>query len=528
MFNGIDTKNIILDSFKLAKQEKDILTIYDRYELKFCIKTGEEKTIILYTDNGTIPENTPDEYKEKENEFQSKIQEFFLRPLLKTNKSTSRIYLGSFNYKDTSKPVNDINSVNRLTGCTNQQIFNDLIKVLELFENEEITYEEFMKDYSKIVGIQEKQKESKDSEDFKTSLNPNNYGKETKTPKTGKHYALGDIHGYKEPYDTALQILKPEDSLVLLGDVIDRGPNGIAILQDLIRKKVNTPESNITFILGNHEKMMFEALCYILKLNLSPKIINSINSYFSSYSQQKSIYDRYKKTGHSDIKLAEELGKKCVEIEKSIEQIMLEINPNIDIYKMIEVIGNWCQARNGGVKTLQAFMNLKEDEQKNIFEFLKNSYVMKQQKIQGRDILFVHSRPPQDINLVKNLKESNPDGIKATQLPYDELNFILWNRDIDTYSPCKKLGIETVCGHTYEFNTSIVDKQKGFVRLDEGCSHRSSASVGLYCIEDDTVTHIGQDGTILEPNSNGKIKLIDEKGNESTINGSKIPNEVVR
>lgn len=43
-----------------------------------------------------------------------------------------------------------------------------------------------------------------------------------------------------------------DDTLYILGDVIDRGPDGIALLQEIM----NT--SNMVMILGNHEHMMIE------------------------------------------------------------------------------------------------------------------------------------------------------------------------------------------------------------------------------------------------------------------------------
>lgn len=530
MFNGIDKEKIDLNSFQLSKQKTDILTIYDRYELKFRLITGEEKTITLYTDKGTVPESTPDEYKGRESEFQNKIKEFFFKTLFQRDKSESRIYVGSFNYKDNSKPVNDIYSITKDGFRRKQDLFDNLTEALELYENGEITYEEFIEDFPELTKNQES-KESKNSrqnraEDFRASLNPDNYDKETEPPKIGKHYALGDIHGYKEPYDTALQMIKPEDSLVLLGDVIDRGPNGIDILQDLMRRKVNTPESNITFILGNHEKMMFDALNYILRLHLSPETINNINDCYNASYRQKRIYEYNQETGDGDMELAEELGRMCTSIKENIKRTISNNNINVD--RMIENIGIWCHSKNGGAKTLQAFMDLDEDEQKNIFEFLRTSYIMKQQTVQGRKILFVHSRPPKDINLVKGLNQSNDYGIRPTQLPPEELNFVVWDRKIDTYSPCKGLGLETICGHEYEFNTAIVNRQKGYKRLDEGCGHGASSSVGLYCIEDDTVTHIGQDGKVFEANGTGKIKIIDERGKEETIEGTKIPTEFAR
>ncbi len=529
MFNGIDEDKINLKTFRITKLKRDILTIYDKYELSFFLKTGEEKRITIYVDKGTVPKDIPDEFRGREEEYQKKYKEFFLKRLFQSNKSESIIYLGSFNYADNSKPINDVSSHVNYNGQSKDDLFKDLIECLELYENGKCTYEDILETFPELANNQA----SKGSKEPRENAQPNkvNYFKDSlrnaeehnKTHKTGKHYVLGDIHGYKEPYDVALKMIKPEDSLVLIGDVIDRGPDGIKILQDLMRRKANEPESNITFILGNHEKMMFEALNYILRLKLSPEIISMINQCYNKNRQMNKIYKYHDETGEGDLELAEELKKLCKEIKKDIENSIQKDNINID--QMIKTIGIWECVANGGEKTLQAFMNLNETEQKNIFEFLRTSYIMKQQNIQGKDFLFVHSSPPNDINLVKKLKQSKDGGIKANQIPHDELNFVVWNRDVDTYTPCKQLGLTTVCGHTYEANTTEVNRQKGYIRIDEGCGHGPSCSVGLYCIEDNSVIHIGQDSKAFETYDTGKIKIIDESGKQTIIEECQIPKE---
>lgn len=69
-------------------------------------------------------------------------------------------------------------------------------------------------------------------------------------------YVLSDIHGNAKNFDAILQqiCLQPEDTLYILGDVIDRHPDGIRIL----RKIMSMP--NAKMLLGNHEYMMLEAL----------------------------------------------------------------------------------------------------------------------------------------------------------------------------------------------------------------------------------------------------------------------------
>jgi serine/threonine protein phosphatase 1 len=76
------------------------------------------------------------------------------------------------------------------------------------------------------------------------------------TPRT---IAIGDIHGCLEPFErllTALQ-LDPEDTLVILGDVIDRGPDSRGVLERLLSLRA---ECRLVCILGNHEEMMLDTI----------------------------------------------------------------------------------------------------------------------------------------------------------------------------------------------------------------------------------------------------------------------------
>ncbi len=71
-------------------------------------------------------------------------------------------------------------------------------------------------------------------------------------------YVMSDIHGQKRRFDSVMrQIgLRAEDTLYVLGDVIDRNPDGIGIL----RRIMAMPNANM--LLGNHELMMMNALHY--------------------------------------------------------------------------------------------------------------------------------------------------------------------------------------------------------------------------------------------------------------------------
>lgn len=69
-------------------------------------------------------------------------------------------------------------------------------------------------------------------------------------------YVMSDIHGNKERFESVMkQIdLHPEDTLYVLGDVVDRNPYGIEILQTIMKMP------NAKMLLGNHEYMMLNVL----------------------------------------------------------------------------------------------------------------------------------------------------------------------------------------------------------------------------------------------------------------------------
>lgn len=70
-------------------------------------------------------------------------------------------------------------------------------------------------------------------------------------------YCLSDIHGELDRWQAMLDLIQfsDNDTLYVLGDVIDRKPMGIEILQDIMRRP------NVHMILGNHEQMMLDTFC---------------------------------------------------------------------------------------------------------------------------------------------------------------------------------------------------------------------------------------------------------------------------
>lgn len=66
------------------------------------------------------------------------------------------------------------------------------------------------------------------------------------------HYVISDIHGEADMFHGILEQIgfSETDILYILGDVVDRGPDGIGLLQEILA----TP--NMVLILGNHDHMM--------------------------------------------------------------------------------------------------------------------------------------------------------------------------------------------------------------------------------------------------------------------------------
>jgi serine/threonine protein phosphatase 1 len=70
--------------------------------------------------------------------------------------------------------------------------------------------------------------------------------------------AIGDIHGCLVALDELIKCAKPapDDTLIVLGDLVDRGPDTRGVLNRLIELKRSL---RVICIRGNHEEMMVEA-----------------------------------------------------------------------------------------------------------------------------------------------------------------------------------------------------------------------------------------------------------------------------
>lgn len=77
-----------------------------------------------------------------------------------------------------------------------------------------------------------------------------------------KLYVIGDIHGCAGELGIILshvmEVASPSDTIVFIGDYIDRGPASAAVIDMAIELKSN--HERCVFLKGNHEAMLFEYL----------------------------------------------------------------------------------------------------------------------------------------------------------------------------------------------------------------------------------------------------------------------------
>ena len=143
-------------------------------------------------------------------------------------------------------------------------------------------------------------------------------------------YIMSDMHGNYDAYMEMLQKIhfSDEDTLYVLGDILDRGPRPFKIVLDLMGR------ANVVCIAGNHEYMALECLRFLLK-----------------------------------------------EVtEMNLEQIESGI---------FEKLSNWML--NGCATTLDEFHKLDVQTRKKIVEFISEFDLYKEICVNGKEYILVHA-----------------------------------------------------------------------------------------------------------------------------------------
>jgi bis(5'-nucleosyl)-tetraphosphatase (symmetrical) len=102
-------------------------------------------------------------------------------------------------------------------------------------------------------------------------------------PKT---FIIGDVHGCIDELKELVQLLAPDtdDQLIFIGDLIDRGPDSIGVVRQVVQW---SKQLNIKLILGNHEEKFLRYVQHIKdgsgvekqmkRIDEFPKLLNSLS-----------------------------------------------------------------------------------------------------------------------------------------------------------------------------------------------------------------------------------------------------------
>ena len=110
-------------------------------------------------------------------------------------------------------------------------------------------------------------------------------------------WVIGDVHGHFNTLKALIKRLSPSenDAIVMLGDLIDRGPTSADIVNYVRRT------ANVHSIRGNHEQMMIEGFddaLFFKDLNMEARIwyhnggVNTESSYIVMYGNDDDACDR--------------------------------------------------------------------------------------------------------------------------------------------------------------------------------------------------------------------------------------------
>lgn len=106
-----------------------------------------------------------------------------------------------------------------------------------------------------------------------------------------RKFVIGDIHGNYKELENLLNKINPDfkqDTLIFLGDYIDRGPQSYKVIQLLINIQENYGNENVVLLRGNHEQMAINNIKYD-RIDL----YNGYDKTFKDFNKNKDSIENY-------------------------------------------------------------------------------------------------------------------------------------------------------------------------------------------------------------------------------------------
>ena len=238
-------------------------------------------------------------------------------------------------------------------------------------------------------------------------------------------YVMSDIHGMYDKYTAMLRKIRlsESDMLFVLGDVLDRGSEGVRILWDMMMSP------NIIPLLGNHDYMAAQSLRLLMQ-EVTPESLKA--------------FDKEIMTGLTE----------------------------------------WAQT--GGLATIEEFKKLSDEKRESILEYLDEFELFDEVEAGGRDFVLVHAgldnfspdRPLEDYGLHEVLFHS-PDyskvyfndrylvtGHRPTRLEFEKAEFLNADPNVSYKDEIvfinNHIAIDCGCGYGGRLGALCLDTMKTY------------------------------------------------------------------
>ena len=181
-------------------------------------------------------------------------------------------------------------------------------------------------------------------------------------------YVMSDLHGCYDKYKEMLKKinLNKNDTLYILGDVVDRGNGGIKIIIDMMNRK------NVVPLLGNHDYVAFSVLKHLNK-KTKPDWWDEIRA------------DWFKDGGN----ITE---KAFMELDENEQKTVLDFITNFDIYDTVKVGENEFLLSHAGIDNYENGKALDEYE---LYDFITGR--MDYDKVYSEDFYLVSGHTPTEL-----------------------------------------------------------------------------------------------------------------------------------
>ncbi|WP_461218107.1 metallophosphoesterase [Lapidilactobacillus salsurivasis] len=229
-------------------------------------------------------------------------------------------------------------------------------------------------------------------------------------------YVISDIHG---EYQRLMKLLKQiefndSDTLYLLGDMIDRGSQGLKILQFAMKHQ------NVIALMGNHEYMAIQPLNWLASNDIS-QADNTIDT--------------------------------------------MPTNLTVNFIEWLNI---------GGQSTMNEFQSLNHDEQMNILLYLNELLSYTELTINGQQFVLVHAGID-NFSKTKELSEYNIEELIFNKpfyyLKYFDAKYLVTGHTPTRYIREEELnlprGIVDKSGHEYD----NIFKANNHIAIDCGCGY---------------------------------------------------------